>query len=184
MKRRFALLMILPVIAVLLTGCEKNRDDEVLPVTLGAQDNGTIPGFYSIGEDKTYTMSQAAASQDKIDLFCFYEADKDNNVCLASAGSGIKGIFEGDDSPSNWTTQRLTNFFLTTLTSSQFESVQEGDALIESSFNSEDSRKKAKDVQPGDVWAIKSDDGVYGLVHVTAVTQGAGGSVTFYLKTR
>ncbi len=178
------MLMVLSMVAVLLTGCDKEKEKEVVTVTLGAQDNATLPGFYSIAENKTYTQSQAAARQGSIDLFCFYEAEKDNNVCLASAGSGIKGIFTGDDAPASWSTKRLTEFFQTTLTAAQFDQVQEGDGLIETSFNSTDARKKAKDVKTGDVWAIRTDDGKYGLVLITAVIQGAAGSVTFQLKTK
>ncbi|MGE5348608.1 MAG: hypothetical protein ACM3NP_04925 [Actinomycetota bacterium] len=182
MKTRFKLFMILPLFAVMVSGCEKEKEDP--SVTLGAQANTTIPGFYSLAENKTYTMSQAADNPAVIDIFCFYEAETGNNIALASPGSGIRDIFTGDDMPDNWSTKNTTYFFQTTLTQAQFEAVQNGDALIETSFDSDNARKKAKDVQVGQVWAFKTQDGTYGLLLATAVTQGTDGSVKFLVKTR
>ncbi|MCU0459797.1 MAG: hypothetical protein MUE37_12010 [Bacteroidales bacterium] len=182
MKTRFALLMILPLFAVMVSGCEKEKEDP--SVTLGAQANTTIPGFYSLAENKTYTMSQAANKPEVIDIFCFFEAETGNNIALASPGSGIRDIFTGDDMPDNWSTKNTTYFFQTMLTQVQFEAVQDGDALIETSFDSDNARKKAKDVQVGQVWAFKTQGGTYGLLLASAVTQGEDGSVTFLVKTK
>lgn len=182
MKARFALLMILPVVAVIMSGCEKEKEDP--SVKLGAQANTTIPGFYSVSLDKTYTMSQAADNSESIDIFCFYEAETGNNIALASPGSGITGIFTGEDMPDNWSIKNTTFFFMTALTQAQFEAVQNGDALIETSFDSANGRKKAKDVQVGQVWSFKTQSGTYGLLLATAVTQGANGTVTFLVKTK
>lgn len=182
MKARFALLVLLPLVAVMISGCEKEKEDP--SVTLGAQANTTVPGFYSVSLDKRYTMSQAADNADAVDIFCFYEAETGNNIALASPGSGITDIFTGDDMPDNWTVKNTTFFFQTTLTAAQFEAVQNGDALIETSFDSENARRKAKDVQVGQVWAFKTQDGTYGLLNATAVTQGTNGTVTFLIKTK
>ena len=107
-----------------------------------------------------------------------------NNIALASPGSGIRDIFTGDDMPDNWGTKNTTYFFQTTLTATQFEAVQDGDALIETSFDTDNARKKAKDVQVGQVWAFRTQDGTYGLLLATAVTQGADGTVTFRVRTK
>lgn len=182
MKKTFALLMILPLVAVMISGCEKDKEDP--SVTLGAQSNTTVPGFYSVSLDKTYTMSQAADNAGTVDIFCFYEAETGNNIALASPGSGIDGIFTGDDMPDNWTTKNTTYFFMTTLTATQFEAVQDGDALIGTSFDADNARRKAKDVQVGQVWAFKTQAGTYGLLLATEVTQGTSGTVTFKVRTK
>jgi len=182
MKARFALLVLLPLAAVMISGCEKEKEDP--SVTLGAQANTTVPGFYSVSLDKTYTISQAADNDEVVDVFCFYEAETGNNIALASPGSGITDIFTGEDMPDNWTVKNTTYFFLTSLTASQFEAVQNGDALIETSFDTDNARRKAKDVQVGQVWAFKTQAGTYGLLHATAVTQGTNGTVTFLIKTK
>lgn len=182
MKKVFAILMLLPLMAAMITGCEKEPED--ISITLGAQSNPTVPGFYSVAQNKTYTMSQAADNPGVIDILCFYEAETGNNIALASPGSGIRDIFTGDDMPDNWTIKNTTYFFQTTLTADQFDSVQDGDALIETSFDSENARKKAKDVQVGQVWAFRTEDGTYGLLHATAVEQGINGTVTFLVRTK
>ena len=166
----------------MISGCEKDKEDP--SVTIGAQANTTVPGFYSVSLDKTYTMSQAADNAAMIDIFCFYEAETGNNIALASPGSGIRDIFTGDDIPDKSTIKNTTYFFQTSLTATQFEAVQDGDALIETSFDTDNARKKAKDVQVGQVWAFKTQDGTYGLLHATAVTQGTNGTVTFLIKTK
>lgn len=174
--------MLLPLAAIMISGCEKEKEDP--SVTLGAQASTTVPGFYSVSLDKTYTMSQAADNAATVDLLCFFEAETGNNIALASPGSGIKDIFTGDDMPDNWSVKNTTYFFQTTLTAVQFDAVQNGDALIETSFDSANARKKAKDVQVGQVWAFKTQAGTFGLLKATAVTQGAAGSVTFLIRTK
>lgn len=184
MKRKLALVMMLPLAALLLSGCEKDNNKEDISVTLGAQSNATVPGFYAVGGNKTYTIVQAAADPDNIDIFCFYEAASDNNICLASPGSGIKDIFTDVNKPDSWSTKNLTFFFQTTLTADQFNAVQNGDSLIETSYDSDNARKKAKDIQVGHVWSFLTADGIHGLLLVTAVSQGINGSVTFTVKTK
>jgi len=182
MKTRFVTLMVLPLVDFMISGCEKEKEDP--SVTLGAQANATVPGFYSVSLDKTYTMSQAADNTGVIDILCFYEAETGNNIALASPGSGITGIFTGDDMPDNWGIKNTTYFFQTTLTGTQFEAVQDGDVLIETSFDTDNARRKAKDVQVGQVWAFKTQNGTYGLLLATAVTQGTSGTVTFKVRTK
>ena len=113
MRRRFVILILLPLMAAVITGCEKEPEDR--SIMLGAQSNPTVPGFYSVGQNKTYTMSQAADNPGVIDILCFYEAETGNNMALASPGSGIRDIFTGDDMPDNWTVKNTTYFFQTTL---------------------------------------------------------------------
>ena len=81
MKARLALMVLLPLVAVMISGCEKEKEDP--SVTLGAQANTTVPGFYSVSLDKRYTMSQAADNDESVDIFCFYEAETGNNIALA-----------------------------------------------------------------------------------------------------
>lgn len=175
--------MILPLAALLMSGCEKDDVKVDKSVTLGAQLNTTVPGFYAVGENKTYTIVQAAADPGKIDLLCFFETAKDNFTCIASPGSGIKGIFTTNH-PDDWSAKNLTMFCQTTLTVAQFNAAQNGDMLIENSYDSNNSNKKAKDVKVDDVWSFLTADGIYGLILVTDVKQGDSGSVTFKLKTK
>lgn len=185
MKKLFYFMLMMTALSVVMTGCDDDEDNpgpQKIIVTLGAQDNAAMPGFYSVAENKTYTQDQGFQNQSAIDIFCFYEAEGGNNIALASPGTGITGIFTGSSSVENWTTTDTTFFYATTLTPDQFNAITTTDDLIETSFNAVDARRKAKDMKINDIYSIKIQSGQYGLLMVTAVTQGADGSVTFELK--
>lgn len=184
MKRKIMYLVAVSLTILTVVSCDKVKDPEVISVTLGAQGNTTVDGFYAVEENETYTMATAADNQGDIDIFCFYEAETGNNIALAAPGTGITGIFTGVDAPETWTSTNTTFFIVTTITEEQFEAVQEGDALIVSSFDSENARRKAKDIQTGQVWSFMTQDAVYGLLLVADVVQGAEGKATFVLKTK
>ena len=184
MKRRVSVLPLIAVIVFAAVSCDKVRDKEVITVKLGAQENNVTDGFYAVEENATYTMAESSVLPEKIDIFCFYESETGNNIALASPGTGITGIFTGDNAPDTWATKNTTSFIVTALTAEQFEAVQEGDALIVSSFDAANARRKAKDLQEGQVWSFMTSDGIYGLLLVTEVKQGADGEVAFILKTR
>jgi hypothetical protein len=154
----------------------------VITVKIGAQTNTTIGGFYSVSENKVYTMDVASNNPGVIDILCFYEASTGNNIALASPGSGITGIFTGSTAPENWSVKDTTFFCATTLTTAQFDAVTESDELIVTSFVEDDARKKAKDMKVDDVYSFRVQAGTYGLLKVTAVTQGIDGDVTFEVK--
>lgn len=183
MKKINYFMTLLVIIAISFNACKDEEDEpQQVIVAIGAQDNAATGGFYSVQENKVYTMDQAFQSQDKIDLLCFFEEAGGNNIAMASPGSGIKDIFTGSSSVENWTVQDTTFFSATTVTPEQFDALTTTDALIESSFDQENKRKKAKDLKVNDIYAIQIQSGQYGLFKVTSVTQGASGSVTFELK--
>ncbi|HAM98131.1 MAG TPA: hypothetical protein DCQ26_05935 [Marinilabiliales bacterium] len=176
---------------LLVSSCEKedNSPDKLI-VTMGAQANTTIGAFYSIGQNKVFTQDLAAANQDTINLLCFYEHDTVNNyindICLASPGSGIRGVFTGETSTENWAVKQLTTFTApaTEITVAQFDALEQNDAVIPSYYNSTQTSgiKKAKLLKAGDIYAIKTHDNIYGLFKVITVVEGADGYVEFELK--
>jgi hypothetical protein len=182
MKNKFSLILITATIFSVFTACEKKNESKYVTVTLGAQANTVDDGFYAVSENESFTITKASLNQSEIDIFCFYEAETGNNIALASPGTGITGIFFGIAAPANWTIQNTTYFYQTALTASQFDAVQEKDNLIVSSFSQDNARRKAKDVQVGQVWSFKTADEYYGLLKVTEVIQGSDGSVKFLVK--
>lgn len=157
--------------------------------TLGAQANTTIGGLYSIATETVYTLDQAFANQDKIDLLCFYEHDAThvNDITLSSSGAKITGIFGGGtNDPANWTTLRTTLFTLpaTTITTTQFDALHQNDPSIQGYYDITvtSGNKKAKQLLVDNIYAFKTADNVYGLFKVTNVVQGADGSVQVELK--
>ncbi len=164
---------------------DEEETPEVKKVNLGAQGNTGIGGFYSVSENKVYTMDNAFNHQGAIDIFCFFEAKKAaNNIAVASPGTGVDGIFTGSTAPENWTTQNTTFFCATTLTVAQFDALEETDQLIVSSFVEDNAYRKAKDLKVDDIYSFKTAAGTYGLFKVTAVVQGSTGSVTFEVKVK
>lgn len=181
MRKTISLIITLSAIFT-LASCEKEEKDSKVEATIGAQSNTTTGGYYSVSKKKVYTQSEAFADQGSIDILCFYELEGGNNIALAGPGSGITGIFTGDDAPENWTTQNETFFLITALTAAQFDALVETDALIETSFIEADARRKAKDMQVGMVVSFKTADGTFGLLKILEVAQGADGKVKFEVK--
>ncbi|SDB92766.1 hypothetical protein [Williamwhitmania taraxaci] len=176
----------------IMASCSKDDDNEPakIIVTMGAQSNTTIGGFYSTGQNKVFTQEVAFANQDTIDFLCFYEHDVVNNrindISLASPGSTITGIFTGTTSPESWTVKNLTKFQLPNpaITVAEFDQLDQNDAIIDSYFDNTvtSGNKKAKLLEKDNIYAFKNHNGVYGLLRVIEVVQGAEGSIKFELK--
>lgn len=183
MKKLLYLLALAFIASSTFIACDK--DDDASPmrrVKIGAQENTTIGGLYSFNNETVYTLEQASQNQSTIDLLCFYEntPDRQNNITLASPGANIRDIFEGDNAPGNWDITDTTYFYqleTTDLTITQFDALNETDVLIETLYNEEESKRKAKDLKVDDIYAFNTEDNYYGILKVVAVTQGATGSV-------
>jgi hypothetical protein len=154
-------------------------------IKLGAQNNTAEKGFlsYSNSTFTQYTQDEAFNFQADIDMFCFYEDTNGfvNKMTLAAPGSNIKGIFTGETAPDKYSTKNVTFFTKTTLTTAQFDAVQ-NDAVIKAAFDPENQFKKAKLLTVGDVWAFKLQSGKYGLYKVTAVDGEEAGTLQIAVK--
>lgn len=154
-------------------------------ILFGAQDNAAVESFLSLSNNQAvkYFQANAFQNQDKIDIFCFYEdtPTHQNYMSLGSPGSNITGVFTGATSPDNYTTKNLTRFYKTTLTAAQFDAIQ-NDAVILANYNADESRKKASVLTAGDVYAIKIQSGLYGLIKVIAVTGTETGTLEIAVK--
>jgi len=184
MKKLFYFLMVLMTVSFIVTSCDKDEEPEAKIVKIGAQDNTVTGGFYSVSENKVYTMDAASQNQAAIDILCFYEAENGNNIALASPGTNITGIFEGASAPENWTTANTTYFTKTTLTVEQFDALEETDQLIETSFDTANAFRKAKDMKIDDIYAFQLQDSTYCILKVTEVVQDSIGSVEFEIKVK
>jgi len=154
-------------------------------ITLGAQNNATLPGFVSYTGDTftPYTIEEAFNHQADIDMFCFYEntTSHQNMMTMAAPGSGISGIFSGDYAPEFYTVQNTTYFVKTSLSASDFDVVSI-DAVVLASFDPENKFRKAKVLTAGDVYAFKLQSGKFGLFKVIAVTEAEDGNLEFAVK--
>jgi hypothetical protein len=184
MKKVFYFLMMVAVVSFVITSCNDDDEPEVKKATIGAQANAGIGGFYSVSENKVYTMNTASQNPGVIDILCFYEEANGNNIAIASPGTNISGIFTGANAPENWTTKNTTYFSETTLTVDQFDALAETDQLIINAYDTANDFRKAKDMKVNDIYAFKTQSEVYGLFKVTEVLQGTDGEVTFEVKVK
>lgn len=154
-------------------------------ILMGAQDNATTESFLSLQDNAAtlYLQAQAFESQEKIDIFCFYEntATHQNLMSLGSPASNITGVFTGATSPDNYTTKNLTRFYKTELTSAQFDAVSD-DAVLLDSFNADEARKKASVLAVNDVYAFQIQSGLTGLFKVLEVTGVEDGTLKIAVK--
>lgn len=190
MKKLIYLLLFVFIAGTIFIACD-DEDENTTPspfktITLGAQENSTVDGFYSFAEKKTYSMDEAFNNQETIDLLCFYEEGK-NDITISSPGANITGIFVGESSPENWTVTDTTYFCQVdsaVLYVDGFDALSADDAIIETLFDQENNYRKAKLLEVNDIYAFQTEDEIYGLFKVNAVTQGTTGSVniTYILK--
>jgi hypothetical protein len=172
-------------VCISFTGCKKDNGEtipEVKKIKLGAQDNVTSGGFYSVNENSVYTLDQASQNQAVIDIFCFYDPDDGNNIAIAAPGTNITGIFFGPNSVENWTIKNITYFCRSTLDVDQFNALTETDQLIMTSFDQNNKFRRVKDLKVNDIYAFQIQSGIYGILKVTAVTRDTTGSVEFEIK--
>ncbi|MBW6489867.1 MAG: hypothetical protein K0B15_01615 [Lentimicrobium sp.] len=154
-------------------------------ILVGAQDNAATESFLSFSNNQAtkYFQAQAFQNQDKIDIFCFFEntPEHQNMMSLGSPGSNITGVFTGATSPDNYTTKNLTRFYKTTLNAAQFDAIQ-NDAIILDAYNATEARKKASVLTAGEVYAIKIQSGLTGLIKVIAVNGAESGTLEIAVK--
>lgn len=184
MKKLFYLFALLFVAGSVFVACDEDDDPKVEPifntVTLGAQ-SSTVDGFYSFNNKKTYSLAEASTNQETIDLLCFYEEGK-NDISLSSPGANITGIFDAAYDPATWTVQDTTWFTQvdeTVFTATMFAELTLESEAIDTLFDADNPKRKAKLLEPGHIYAFQTEDNYQGLLKVDAVTQGETGSVTF-----
>ena len=183
MKKLIYLFLFAFVTSIAFVGCD-DEDDSSSPfktVMLGAQDNETIDGFYSINLDKTYTLDEAASDKANIDLLCYYDAAK-NLMTLASPGANLDGVFTGTNDPEAWNVADTTFFHqvdASLLTVAQFDLLIADSELIEPLFDTENAKRKAKELSVNDIYAFQTEDSKIGLFKVVSVTAGNDGFVEF-----
>jgi hypothetical protein len=102
-------------------------------------------------------------------------------MTLAAPGSNITGIFTGSTAPDFYTVKNVTFFVKTTLTTAQFDAVQ-NDAVIRASFDPQNQFKKAKLLSVGEVYAFLLQSGKYGLFKVVAVNGSETGTLQIAIK--
>lgn len=149
-------------------------------VILGAQSSLQAGGFYCLKEQAVYVIDAAFEAQELIDLV-YYFSQEDAHT-LASPGANIEtGIFNPAYEPVSWDHRNTTRFIKTSITQQAFETI-ENDSLLLVSYVEGEGKRKAKQLEPDDVYSFKTQDSKFGLLRVKAVTGAEAGTITIDVK--
>jgi hypothetical protein len=149
--------------------------------TLGAQSNSSRGSAYSSLFNAVYTSGQVAANSYAIDFI--YGNTTDEGAIIFSPASSKVNLFTVT-AWQNMDPKRDTRFKKTAMSGAAFDAIASAAeiAAVAKDFPAGDEGQYVNNVQRGDVVAFKTDDGILGIFIVTAITQGASGTVTVAVK--
>jgi len=154
-------------------------------VVMGAQENSGIGSFYSLSEEVVYTQDEAYNNQDKTDLLYFYDLLESDENTVSSPGANIDvSVFPGSMGLENWTTRRTTRFvYQDAVSIADFEGCTNDSLILEHTFIYSSGKRKAKNLQPGDIYSfILNDDGKKGMFRVLDVQGQETGAIEIEIK--
>ena len=141
--------------------------------TLGAQNN-SVGSFAAAFDGTVYTIAQVEANQAKIDIVYYYGTTS-KDWLAAPSDSDIK-TFNWDAALSTkWSTRNSTMFKKVTATDYDNATYSSVAALAPTESG-------VKTLAAGDVLAIKTASGKYGVLKVTSVGGKADGQIKFSVK--
>ncbi len=150
-------------------------------ITLGAQNNG-LPSFFSIDQNTSYFLSSAFLNQDVIDLCYYYDfVDTDKNT-IASPGANIdESVYMGEYGLNNWTIRRTSRFKIANVSVEDFQNAS-NDSLLIAAHGQSDGNRKAKNLQEGNLFAFKNEEGKIGIFMVNSIVGTDEGIVNISIK--
>lgn len=148
-------------------------------VKLGAQSGTTAGGFLSLSDQLVYFIHDAFDNQEKIDMI-YYVGDDDQTI--ASPGANIEdGIFQEEYAPKNWSYRNTTRYIKTSISSEEFNHIQ-NDSILLVAYVEGEGKRKAKNLAEGDVYSFKTQNTKYGMFLVTEILGSETGTVKIDIK--
>ncbi len=153
-------------------------------VTLGAQNNPSTGSFYSINADKTYTLTEAGASQGLINLVYYFDNIESDMNTIASPGANVDAlVFPGVSGLTTWTVRNTTRFkYQGNISPDEFDLCRNDSLILSNTFEFESGFRKAKNLAAGQVYSFVTDGGYKGLFKVTDVQGTDAGLATIEIK--
>lgn len=150
-------------------------------ITLGAQ-NSEIASFFSLEQYTSFILSDAFLNQEMIDLCYYYDfIDTDQNT-IASPGASIDGsVYPGEYGLNNWNTRRTSRFKVANISEEDFLNAT-NDSLLITAHGQSDGKRKAKNLQSGDLFAFKNENGKKGIFMVNNINGKDEGSINISIK--
>ncbi len=142
-------------------------------VVLGSYNDQT-GSFYSVSENKVYSIAEANAASEKIDLIYYYGVQN-----KASIGAPDDAVVNQTYNLSAWTTINETRFFETDYTAEIFDGMENDSLLIElETFD----LTSVVNLEAEKVFAFITADGKKGLVKVAEIPVMREDLITFDVK--
>lgn len=155
--------------------------DFIQDIAMGAQSNATIEGCFNIADGSYAFFDDATADtsiQAGIDLLYYY-SETDLNT-IASPGANVEdGVFAVN--PADWTIKNTTRFIKTGLSADDFMTAA-NDSILLANYNESEAKRKAKDLEAGQIYTFRTQQGKLGMFLINEVTGEAEGSVNIHLK--
>lgn len=151
-------------------------------VVFGAQNHTSVGIFYSWENGLVYFLDEAFIDQQKINLLYFFDLLEGENSTIASPGANIDAsVFPGASGLLNWTIRNTTRFEWKDVSEQEFIACQNDSLIIASNFEFNSGKRKAKNLQPGDIYAFNNNS-KKGLFLVKAVNGPETGSIELEIK--
>ncbi len=150
-----------------------------LNIIIGAQSNNTKPSFLSFYSKQTYAMSEAYLRQSEIDLIYYFDV---YNATMSSPNeSDAPLIFTGEYGLGNWNIKNETRYVQTQIDKNEFLSIKNDSALF-ALYDQINAKRKAKDMQIGQVWSFKTAQNKFGLFYIDSLAAGSSGEIGVRFK--
>lgn len=151
-------------------------------VILGAQHCTANGSFYDVKNNTIYFLADAFNVQDSIEMLYFYDAVTSDANTIASPNANIDtSVFNGTYGLPNWTVKNETRYLKTTLTAVDFDNFN-NDSLLIATYNETLSKRKAKNLAVGDIYAFRTANNKLGLFEVLNVFGTDAGTVEIKIK--
>lgn len=148
-------------------------------VVLGAQGSSLYGSFLSLSDGKIYFQDSAYIMRNNVDIIYYYGI---YNSTLASPGeTQAPNYFTVVPPIGQWVPRNVTMYDTTALSVIDFDN-SNNDSLILNTYNDLISKKKAKYLTAGSIYAFKAQSGKMGLVKINNVDAGASGSINLSIK--
>ena len=110
----------------------------------------------------------------------YYYGEDDQTI--ASPGANIEdGIFQEEYIPNNWLYRNTTRFIKTSMIDEEFNLIQ-NDSILLVSYVEGEGKRKAKNLETGDIYSFKTQGAKYGIFLVTEILGLESGTVKIDIK--
>jgi hypothetical protein len=161
------------------TGSSYKPVTSIQNLLLGAQNNAQFGSFFAFLPQEVYTTVEAKQNQEIIDVVYYFGVDAHT---IASPGANIEDdVFTASLNPKYWDIRNTTRYIKTSLTVQEFENIQ-NDSIFIAAYVEAEGKRKAKNLQAGDVFVFRNENQMLGMFLVNAIDGSEEGNVELDIK--